>query len=541
MVLPDEVDVVVVGSGAAGLSAALAAVVTGAEVLILEASERWGGTTAISGAQLWIPNHHRIAEAGLTDSFEDALSYRTRHSVGRDVESIETFLGSAPRVVRLLEEHSPLRFQTAARIPDSLPEAEGGKVGRHLEPEPIEVGDLGDVDELLWPAAFPMVFTNDEVARLDLIGGGLQPEELFEQRTAAGVVCMGQALVIGLLHGCRSARVRLEREHRVERLLRDDSGVAGVEATHTGSTVTVTARRGVVLACGGFESDPETVLRLQGEPATVPVSPPVNRGDALRLAGQMGAQIAHTAEGWFLPVLKIPGETWPDGTPRPRLVYAERGRPHLIWVNQHGHRFVNEASHNCALSLAEIDPHRMRLRNHPVWAVGDAQYRARSSIGDLEPGEPSPHWLVEADTLPELAARCGIDPVALTETVERFNQMVNQGADADFGRGTGAYDRGIGDPTALHPNLGRIEQPRFFATQIHRGTVGSRGGPLTDGRARVLGWDGAPIPGLYAAGNAAACVLGPGTVAPGLTLALALTWGWIAGNDAATMNSAGES
>lgn len=533
MVVADEVDVVVVGSGAAGLSAALAARAAGAEVLVLEASQRWGGTTAISGAQLWIPNH-KTSDAELTDSFQDVLAYCTRHSIGRDAELIETFLGAAPRVVQLIEKHSPLRFQVASRIPDSLPAAEGGRVGRHLEPEPVEVGDLGPVDELLWPAAFPMVFTNDEVFRLDLIGGGLQPEELFEQRTAAGVVCMGQALVVGLLHGCRSAGVRLERQHRVVRLLQDGSGVSGVEAIHGADMVQVAARRGVVLAAGGFESDPEMVLRLQGEPATLPVSPPVNRGDALRLAGQVGAQITGTAEGWFLPVLEIPGERWPDGSPRPRLVYAERGRPHLIWVNQHGHRFVNEASHNCALALAEVDPGCMRLRNHPVWAIGDAQYRAGSPIGDIEPGGAAPEWLVEADSLPELAARCGIDPAGLTETIERYNQMVGQGADLDFGRGAGTYDHGIGDPAARHPNLGTIERAPFFAVQIHRGTVGSRGGPRTDVRARAASWDGASIPGLYAAGNAAACVIGPGTIAPGLTLALALTWGWIAGHDAAT-------
>lgn len=532
-----EVDVVVVGSGAAGLSAALAAGVAGADVLVLEGSHRWGGTTSISGGQLWVPNHHRMAEVEWTDSLEDALAYCARHSIGRDAGAIETFLRWAPRVVQLIEERSPLRFQVAAQIPDSLPAAAGGRVGRHLEPEPVAVGGQGEVDELLWPAAFPMVFTNDEVARLDLIGGGRQTKELFEQRTAAGVVCMGRALVIGLLHGCRSAGVRMEREHRVERLLSDDSGVTGVEASHAEGTVRVAARHGVVLAAGGFESDPETVLRLQGEPQTVPATPPVNRGAALRLAGHVGAQIAGTAEGWFLPVLQVPGETWPDGSPRPRLVYAERGRPHLIWVNQDGRRFVNEASHNCALALGEVDPGRMRLRNHPVRAVGDAQYRARSPIGDVEPGEPNPPWLVEAETLPDLAAHCGINPTALIETVERFNQLVNRGADADFGRGECAYDRNIGDPSATHPNLGTIERPPFFAAQIHRGTVGSRGGPLTDARARVLGWDGAPIPGLYAAGNAAACVIGPGTVAPGLTLALALTWGWIAGGDAATMNS----
>ena len=529
-----EVDVVVVGSGGAGLSAALAAAVAGAEVLVLEGSERWGGTTAISGAQVWVPANHRMAEAGVPDSFEEALDYCRRHSIGRDPGPIETFLRTAPRVARLLEQHSPLRFAAALRIPDSLPVAEGGKVGRHLEPEPIEVGDLGDLEDLVWPAAFPMVFTNDEVARLDLIGGGLQPEELYVQRTDAGLVCMGQALVIGLLRGCRDAGVRLVRGRRVVRLLRERSQVTGVVATRGGGTLEIRARRGVVLAAGGFESDPEMVLRLQGEPATRPVPPPINRGDALRLAGRVGAQITRTSEGWFLPVLDLPGETWPDGSPRPRLVYAERGRPHVIWVDQHGHRFVNEASHNCALALAELDPSTMRLRHHPVWAIGDAQYRAASSLGNLEPGAPTPDWLLEAGTLADLAARCEIPAAALTETVERFNRLAAAGTDPDFGRGAGAYDRGLGDPAAPDPNLGQITQPPFFAVEIHRGTVGTRGGPLTDTHARVVDWDAAPIPGLYAAGNAAACVIGPGTVAPGLTLSLALTWGWIAGRHAAT-------
>jgi 3-oxosteroid 1-dehydrogenase len=534
--LPTEVDVVVVGSGAAGLSAALAAAVTGVDVLVLEASARWGGTTAISGGQVWVPDHQRGPDG--SDSFEDALEYCVRHTVGRDVEPIEAFLQSVPRVVQALEKHSPLRFRVAPRIPDSLPKSEGGRTGRHLEPEPIEVGELGPIGDLVWPPAFPMVFTNDEVARLDLIGGGVQPMELFEQRTAADLVCMGEALVIGLLRGCRSAGVQLERDHRVTRLLQDETGVIGLETTppdeahHIGGGTTVRVRRGVVLACGGFESEPATVLRLQGEPATLPVPPPVNRGDALRLAGQVGAQIARTSEGWFLPVLDLPGETWPDGSRRPRLVYAERGRPHLIWVNQRGSRFVNEASHNCALALAELDPGTLRLRNHPVWAIGDAQYRASSSIGTVEPGGPAPEWLLEADTLPELAARCELPAAALTETVERYNQLVAAGADTDFGRGSGAYDLGFGDPRAPHPNLGTIERPPFFAVRIHRGTVGSRGGPVTDARARTLGWDGLPIRGLYAAGNAAACVIGPGTLAPGLTLALALTWGWLAGTDA---------
>jgi hypothetical protein len=288
-----------------------------------------------------------------------------------------------------------------------------------------------------------------------------------------------------------------------------------------------------VLANGGFEWDAGLVARLQGEPPTPPVSPPINHGDAIRLAGAVGAELTRTSEGWFWPVVSVPGEEWADGSPRPRLMMLERGRPHVIWVNQTGRRFVNESSHNCALALAEVDAGTHRLRNWPAWAVGDAQFRTRYPTVGAPADEPAPGWLLEAPTLSELAAITGIEPDGLGETVERFNQMVRAGEDTDFGRGASLYDRGIGDPAAPHPNLGTIEEPPFFALRVHRGTVGTKGGPRTDSRAQVLDWSGEPIPGLYAAGNAAASVIGPGTIAPGLTLGLALTWGWVAGTSAA--------
>jgi succinate dehydrogenase/fumarate reductase flavoprotein subunit len=521
--LPTGTDVVIVGSGGAGLSAALAAAVAGAEVAVLEASPRWGGTTALSGAQVWVPGNHRMADVDESDSEADALAYCLGQSAGRDRSLVEAFVGAAPSMARFVEDHSPLTF-AACRIPDSFAEGPGGRAaGRHLEPEPVAAGDLAPVEDLVWPAPFPMVLTNEEITGFDLMGGGGFPTELVAERTGAGEVCMGQGLVVGLLQGCRDAGVIFVRDCRVERLAGGPEGVTGVDARHDGTVRRVAARRGVVLAAGGFEWDADLVARLQGGAVARSVSPPVNRGDSLRLAAAAGAEPARTDESWYWPVASVDGEAWPDGSPRPRLMMAERTRPHVIWVNAAGRRFVNESSHNCALALTEVDPATNRPRNRPAWAVGDAQFRARYPV---TPG------FVEAGSLDDLAAACGIDAAGLAATVERFNAQVRAGHDDDFGRGDTAYDRANGDRSTPHANLGTVEEPPFFALPVHLGTVGSKGGPRTDDRARVLAWSGDPIPGLHAAGNAMAAVIGPGTIAPGLTLGLALTWGWIAGTTA---------
>ncbi|TCP50000.1 succinate dehydrogenase/fumarate reductase flavoprotein subunit [Tamaricihabitans halophyticus] len=532
--MPSEVDVVVVGSGGAGLTAALSAAVAGAEVALFEAAPRWGGATAISGGQVWVPNNHRMSEFGVPESHTDALTYCTTHSPDREPELIEAFLQAAPRMARFLEEHAPLRW-SACGIPDSFAEHPGGRSsGRHLEVLPVELAELGSADDLVWPAPYPMVLTNAEIGELDLTGGARLPMDLIERRTSAGETTMGLGLVVGLMRGCTEAGVALHRQCRVQELHRDADRVRGVTvADASGQRHRVSARRAVLLANGGYEWDGELAARLHGGVAPLAVSPPVNRGDALRLAATAGAALARTSEGWFWPVFQVPGETWSDGSPRARLVLAERGRPHTIWVNRAGQRFVNESSHNCALAFSDVDSGTLLPANLPAWVIGDARFRERSPVAGVAPAEPAPDWLVEADSLAELAQRAGIDETGLLATVERFNQLAGTGVDTDFGRGAGPYDHGIGDPSAPHPNLGSIERPPFFAAPIRRGTVGTKGGPLTDVRGQVVAWDGTPIAGLYAAGNAAASVLGPGIIAPGLTLGLALTWGWLAGRAAA--------
>jgi 3-oxosteroid 1-dehydrogenase len=227
-----QVDVVVVGSGAAGLIAALTAATSGAEVVLLEGARFWGGTTAMSGAQLWIPNNHRMADLGASDSFEDAFAYCSAHTMARDPGLIEAFLHAAPEMARFVEQHSPLEFQACA-VPDSFAEQPSGRVGRHLEPQPFALGDLGTADELFWPAPYPMVFTNEEVMNFDLIRG-TDPTDLYQRRIRDREVCMGYALVAGLLAACQTAGVRLVRNCRVEHLSVDGRRVARGGGTELG-------------------------------------------------------------------------------------------------------------------------------------------------------------------------------------------------------------------------------------------------------------------------------------------------------------------
>ena len=529
-----ETDVVVLGSGGAGLAAALTAAASGAAVAIYEKAATVGGTTAVSGGITWIPAHDRLAGADL--SVGDALKYLEAQSLGAmDRELVETFVRTGPAMLNYLEQHSDLRFDIAEGFPDYKPELPGGRPGggRSLAAAPFDLAELGE-----WGAritAFPVDFSNvgidaETKARIH----ATVDESLTEPCVA------GTALIAGLLKGLLDRGVEPVTEARAVELLGSADGIVGVRINHGGKDIRVRARRAVILATGGFEWDPGLVEAYLRGPMRGAVSPPNNTGDGLRMAMTHGADLANMGEAWWVPIVQIPGDTL-GGKPRSRSVRLERTRPRSIIVNRAGKRFLNEAGeyNSMAGPFHHLDP-RAGYLNDPAWIVFDAQHLKRYGFLGIDPDGPAPEWFNESPTLEQLADKIGVDPAGLVGTVDAWNSNVEQEHDPDFGRGASAYDGYWGDPTAASPalqTLGPLDTAPFYAVPVAIGAMGTKGGPRTDRDGRVLHVSGKVIPGLFAAGNAMAGVTGKAYGGAGGTLGPAMTFGYRSGYAAATGES----
>lgn len=530
----DVKDVVILGAGAAGLTAAILAHDKGASVLVIERTDKVGGTTAVSGGGVWIPMNHHMHEVGAEDSREEALAYCKAIAMGKvAADLIETFVDTAPRMLRYLEERTPLRF-SAMTATDYHVELPGGKLsGRSVEPQPFDTNSLGEWRARLRPpssSAFPIT-RQEAFGEFDAFYRPWTiPQDLVAERMGKGIVALGQALAAGLLKAVLDREIPILLDTRAQALIMEDGRVVGVRAGRNGESVDIRVKGAVVLATAGFEWSEPLKAKFLGGPITGANTPPFNEGDGLIMAMEVGADLANMGELWHFPSLMIPGEMYEDRA-LARGIVAERSGPHVIWVNARGRRFVNEAANYNSVGkvLFEIDTNRHSYRNLPAWAILDSQYRRQYVLGTTMPEDPDPDWLHRGDTLQEVAGLAGIDPQGLEETVARWNSFVREGKDRDYGKGDNAYDRFQGDKVAPNANLGTIEKPPFYALSIHPGALGTKGGPRTNSRAQVMNVRGIPIPGLYAAGNVAASIAGPGYYGRGATLGPAMTWGYIAG------------
>jgi 3-oxosteroid 1-dehydrogenase len=538
-----SVDVLIAGSGAAGLVAALRADAHGLSTLLVEKSDKIGGTSAYSGGGVWIPNNAVTRADGLQDSFEEALTYLDDiiGDVGPASSSQRrhAFLTEGPKMISFLIDKG-FKWRRATGYSDYYPHRPGGKAeGRGIEPQVFDVRRLGEWRQHLRTSPLPplpmytneaasfalMVKTRKGLRTALRVAARLIGRRLIGQRPMTnGHSLVAQLLLLNLQHN-----LPIWRESPLRELIVDDGEVIGAVVEHEGELVRVRATRGVVLTAGGFARNAEMRAKYQPAPSSADWTsvPPDDNGDGIRVGIDVGADTALMDDAWWGPTLVDPA------TGHPSFILWERSFPHSIIVDESGERFMNE-------SESYVDAgHRQYERNQvvkaiPAWMIVDAEHRRRYPMATLPPGLTPKSalksgFITKAATLEELAGKIGVDAAGLRGTVARFNEMAVRGVDGDFGRGSNAYDNWYGDPSNTpNPNLGTIAKAPFYALQIWPGDLGTKGGLLTDEHARVLDGDGAPIPGLYAAGNTSASVMGRTYAGPGATIGPATTFAYIA-------------
>jgi 3-oxosteroid 1-dehydrogenase len=532
-----ETDALVLGSGAAGLTAALTAAAAGLRVTVLEKSDRLGGTSAMSGAGTWIPANHHAAAAGIEDSAEEALAY-IRAAAPEGWATTEDplwqrLVEAAPAMLRFVEAHSPLRFALTPEG-DPLRELPGAKPrGRMLSPLPLSRWRAGRFARRIRSSTIPELFTYHEAVETDLYHHPFRTAWQLWPRLAWRLLTntrgKGTALVTGLLRGCLDAGVRIETGARAVELLQDHAGtVTGAVVEHLDARHRITARRGVVIATGGFEWDPERLARHFPGPVDYLGSPPSNTGDGHRMAEAIGAALDRMDQATLTP--SVP--TWHGGQlmARPMPLHTE---PNAILVNRHGARFVNELRFNIGEAVDARDAAGMPL-HQPCWMISDARLLER-----LPPvrwaARADRNWLRRAGDVAELAKLIGLDPATLAATVARYNAACAAGRDAEFGRPSAADAAASGD-RRRRGGLEPIDRPPFLAVPFNRSILGTKGGPRTNDRAEVLRPDGRVIPGLFAAGASSANPIGTRGVGTGTTIGPYMAWGYVAGLELARRN-----
>jgi succinate dehydrogenase/fumarate reductase flavoprotein subunit len=539
-----DYDVLVLGTGAAGLTAAITASEGGARVGVLEKAATIGGTSAWSGGQIWIPNNPHQLALGKPDSRDDALTYLRSLSHGMiDERMAAAYIDTGPEMIRFLEPCTPVRFYSVPDFPDYHPEFPGGKPqgGRTLECPPFAYGELGAWRERVHTSPYYPDYTiTISETTLGQSVPKPAPPEVKAQRRANDERGMGLALIGRLLRGCLDRRIEPRTSCRATELIMRDGAVAGVRCQSDDRVEEISADN-VVLATGGFEWNAELLRAFIRGPLTHPVSIQTNTGDGLKMAMRVGAMLGNMREAWWMPVIEVPTTINSMGR---QLCTYERTMPGSLMVNRHGRRFTNEASNYNAFGAAfhEQDVSRFEYANLPCWLLFNQAYYAKwPFVGGLsdsfESGQAAPpDWITRAKTLAELAQRLGIDAAQLERTVQRFNEHADAGIDPDFRRGESANDLWWGDPAFRgdkRATLGALRGGPYYAIEVKSGALGTKGGPQTDVDARVLDVDGVVIPGLYAAGNVMASAMGMTYGGGGGTLGPGMVFGYRAGRSAA--------
>lgn len=555
-------DLVCVGSGAASLAAAVRCHDLGHAPLVVEATDQYGGSTAISGGVVWIPNNPGMAARGIADSRADALEYLTH--LTRELvstERLEAFVDHSRRMHDYMAAHTHLILDSLEAYSDYYREAPGGKTGgRSMEPVPFDASALGEhFFALRRPHAQSQILGKFGItareahgylvptwgARFKLVGRMLQymlrwfKRRRFHRDTKLHA---GNALVGRLRRSLLDRDVPVWLRSPAVDLVKDDGVVVGVIVQHDGREMRVRAKQGVLLGAGGFERNGQMRSKYQ----RAPVSPAWNAGnlrnvgDGIRMGMDAGGAVDLMERAWWTPVTLIPKSdySW--------VLVVEKSMPGSFMVNGKAERFCNEAAPYLDVGEAMYEGGAVP----DAFLIFDAEFRQRYPVGPVAPGYAQPDhrlprrlrdgFLIKADTIEALAEKCSLDPAALRRTTDRFNALARAGKDTDFQRGDFHYDRYYADHTVgPNPTMRPLEDGPFYAIRVYPGDLGTKGGLVTDAASRVLDADGQPIQGLFAAGNTSASVMGPTYPGAGGTIGPALTFGFLAAETAAGVDSAG--
>lgn len=552
--LPDRVDLIVLGSGAAGMTAALTARLSGLSVVMLEKTDRIGGTTARSAGSAWLPNTRHAEALGVDDNIDQSLLY-LKHAVGNrlNTDLAATFLHKAPAMVEWLETNTVVNFRAYPHHPDYLADLPGATLaGRVLEPKPFDARALGSsFRHLREPLDEFTLMGGMMVDRTDithLMGALKRPASLAYaarllvrygvdrlRHTRGTRLVMGNALVGRLYKAVLDAGVHVVREAEVTSLLQSDAAVTGVQYQRQGAANTLNARAGVVLATGGFSFDARRRESLmQNLPITYSAVASAASGDGAALAEQCGGAFTgvYESNSFWAPASR---RQRPDGSVGvfPHFV-LDRGKPGVIAIDPRAQRFVNEATTYHRFGEALIAVQRQYLQGH-CHLVCDDQFIARYGLGCVRPKRLNlkallkEGYLMCAPSVASLAVQLNVSADDLQATIDRHNRFAETGVDEDFHKGEDAYQRNLGD-AAHQPNccIGKIDSGPFYAVRIFPADIGASAGLLTDVNARVLNDDGQPINGLYACGNDMASIMAGSYPGPGITIGPGMVFGYIA-------------
>jgi 3-oxosteroid 1-dehydrogenase len=549
-----EIDWLVAGAGAAGMTGAVVAGQLGGSVLVVEKEPVYGGTTAKSGGVAWIPGNHRQAEAGVDDSIEEGYTY-LKALIGDSVPEprLRAYAERAQEMLQFMMKHSHVDYSALPSYMDyydSLPGYKPG--GRSMDNAAFDLRRLGDDAKTIRLGHYdglllPFNITVEEGRRLQemnlgayLTGAKLLlrylldiPARLKKQRDNR--VCLGPALVARLRHSLQDRNIPLWLNAPIVELLTADGKVIGALVEHEGKAKRLRARRGVLLGTGGFSHNLEMRREYQQAPIGTDwtAAAPGATGDSITLGQKVGADLGFMGSAWWSPTYTIP-----DG--RILALIAGKSNPGSIMVNRLGKRFANEAQPYEDLVKAQYDANTRGEKTIPCYLLFDANYRSKYAVGHIKPGQVeadkkiapenfSSGLLTKADTLEEMADKLGMPASTLLETVETFNKHARLGQDPAFGRGESEHDRYYADPKVTpNPSLAPLDQGPFYALRCEPGDLDTKGGLLCDEHARVLDKQGNVIEGLYAAGNASAAVMGDTYPGAGATIGSAMTFAYLA-------------